>query len=136
MEDIVGKWGVRGDHVAMFVNDLVADKKRWVDFMMREELGILEDSGDKPAVHGLVTFVSFAIAGTLPLVPYLFGVPTGSQFIVSIIATAMSLFAVGASRSLVTSKTWFRSGLEMLLVGGLASAAAFAIGGLVKNIVA
>ncbi|MEK7616355.1 MAG: VIT1/CCC1 transporter family protein [Patescibacteria group bacterium] len=135
VEDIVERWGIRGEHATVFVNDIISDKKRWVDFMMREELNIFEDPNDKPAMHGLVTFVAFLIAGMLPLIPYVFGVPTASQFTVSIIATAISLFVVGASRSLVINQKWFRSGLEMLLVGGLAAGAAFLIGGFVQSIV-
>ncbi len=134
VEEIVAKWGITGDHATAFVGDIISDKKRWVDFMMREELGILEDSNDKPAMHGLVTFVAFLVAGMLPLIPYLFGVSSHLQFRVSIIATAVSLFAVGASRSAVTSQKWFRSGIEMLLVGGIASGAAYAIGAFIKSI--
>lgn len=135
VEEVVEKWGIRGEHATMLVNDITADKKRWVDFMMREELNILEDKNDKPATHGLVTFVAFVIAGTLPLIPYLFGVSTDLQFAVSIVATAVSLFIVGASRSVVTNQKWLRSGLEMLLVGGIAAIAAFGIGALVQGII-
>src|SRR3989344_4274781 len=38
---VVERWGISDEHAAMVVNDIVADKKRWVDFMMREELNIL-----------------------------------------------------------------------------------------------
>lgn len=135
VEEIVERWGIRGEHATMFVNDIVSDKKRWVNFMMREELNIFEDANDKPSIHGAVTFTAFVIAGMLPLIPYVFGIATESQFTVSIIATALSLFIVGASRSLVTSQKWLRSGLEMLIVGGLAATAAFLIGGFVEGLI-
>src|SRR3989344_7597564 len=125
VEEIVARWGITGDHASAFVGDIISDKKRWVNFMMREELNILEDGNDRPSIHGAVTFGAFVIAGMLPLIPYVFGVATESQFTVSIIATGVSLFVVGASRSLVTNQKWLRSGLEMLLVGGLAARAAF-----------
>lgn len=135
VEAIVAKWGITGDHATAFIGDIISDKKRWVDFMMREELNILEDPEDRPLGHGAVTFVAFVIAGMLPLIPYLFGVAAESQFLVSVIATGVSLFVVGASRSVVTNQTWLRSGVEMLLVGGIAAIAAFGIGGFVQSII-
>lgn len=135
VRDVILKWGVQDAHAESLVADIISDKKRWVDFMMREELGILEDPDDRPWVHGLVTFLAFAIAGMLPLIPYVFGISAHLQFEVSIVATASALFIVGSLRSLVTSQTWIRAGIEMLLVGSLAAGAAFAIGAFVQSIV-
>lgn len=135
VQDVVGRWGIKGEHANMFVSDIVSDKKRWIDFMMREELGILEDPTDKPWIHGVMTFIAFVVVGMLPIVPYVFGVAAHLQFEVSIIATACSLFIVGSLRSLVTSQSWLRAGIEMLLVGSLAAGAAFAIGAFVKSLV-
>ena len=135
VEEIVERWGIKGDHARAFVGDVISDKKRWIDFMMREELGILEDPDDKPFMHGLVTFCAFFVAGMLPLIPYVFGISAHMQFSVSIFSTAISLFAVGASRSAVTNQKWFKSGVEMLLIGGIAASAAFLIGGFIKGIV-
>ena len=135
VEEIVQKWGITGDHAKAFVDDIVSDKKRWVDFMMREELNILEDPDDKPSIHGLVTFGAFLLAGLLPLIPYLFGISSQNQFNVSIVATAISLFVVGSLRSFVTNQKWFRAGVEMLVVGGFASGAAYLIGAFVKGLI-
>lgn len=131
---VVTNWGIPEAHVDIVVNDIVSDKKRWVDFMMREELGILEDPHDRPIFHGLATFAAFAVAGAMPLIPYLFGVAPESQFTVSVIATAVSLFVVGSLRSLVTSQKWLRAGIEMLLVGGVAALAAYAVGSWAESV--
>lgn len=134
VEEVVAQWGITGEHAKAFVGDVVADKKRWVDFMMREELGILEDPEDKPALHGFVTFMAFLVIGAMPLIPYIFGVPAHLQFTVSFIATGVSLFIVGSLRSLVTNQKWLRAGLEMLVVGALAAGAAYAVGAVVKTL--
>lgn len=128
VRDVIAQWGIPEAHIETIVADIVSDKKRWVDFMMREELGIMEDPGDKPFIHGLVTFGAFAIVGAMPLIPYLFGIPAHLQFVVSVISTAASLFVVGSLRSLVTSQKWLRAGLEMLAVGILAALAAYVVG--------
>jgi VIT1/CCC1 family predicted Fe2+/Mn2+ transporter len=62
-------------------------------------------------------------------------VQSSSVFGFSILATAAALFGVGASRVLVTTKNWFSSGLEMLLVGSIAAVVAYFIGDLISNIV-
>lgn len=126
-KDIFQRWGVPETKANELVEIVAQDKKRWTDLMMREELSIVETEFSNPEKHGAVTSVAFTLAGALPLLPYLAGVPQELQLMVSVIATAISLFAVGAARTLVTGVGWFRSGMEMLLVGGLASFAAYAV---------
>lgn len=87
------------------------------------------DVQDRSPVHdGTATFISFVIAGTLPLTPFLFGVAPGYQFEVSAIATAITLFVVGSGRALFSRLHWFYAGMEMLLVGGVAASIAYGIG--------
>lgn len=78
--------------------------------------------------RSLVTFGGFLLAGILPLVPFLFPIVAGHEFLVSCTATAVAFFVVGGSRSLVTKRSFFVSGLEMLLVGGTAASLAYAVG--------
>ena len=66
-------------------------------------------------------------AGVVPLLPFL-GSPPPLRFPLSVAATCLTLFGVGASRALVTRRPWGGSGLEMLVVGGLAGAVAFGAG--------
>ena len=83
-------------------------------------------------VHGLkhaaVTFGCFAAAGTISLAPFLVSADPAIAFWASAVATAATLFAVGSMRTLVTRRPFWRSGLEMLLVGTLAGGAAFVLG--------
>lgn len=79
-----------------------------------------------PLRHGFVTFVSFVIAGLLPLLPYLFGLKT--ELGLSVLLVAVSLFIVGSFRSFFTKKRFVRSGFEMLLIGGFAAIVAYVVG--------
>lgn len=83
---------------------------------------------------GTATFLAFVIAGTLPLIPFL--VPSAAEhaFVISAIATAVAFFIVGAARSLVIERHPFVAGLEMLLVGGVASVIAYGIGSWVETL--
>lgn len=82
---------------------------------------------DRPFQHGAAVFVSFVSAGFFPLIPYLFPF-FGDPFRLSTLITAGCLFTVGAARTRVTHRNWFRSGLEMLIVGGIAATVAYVVG--------
>jgi VIT1/CCC1 family predicted Fe2+/Mn2+ transporter len=113
------------------------DETLWVDEMMVRELDLLPDDR-KPLYAALATYASFIIAGIVPLLVYLVGlfvpIEPGTAFFVSILLSAAALFALGASKVLITDRNWFRSGLEMLLVGGLAAGVAYLVGYLLQGL--
>jgi vacuolar iron transporter family protein len=84
-----------------------------------------------PAKHGAATFVAFAIAGALPLLPYAFTASPQLRFGLSVSVTIAALFVIGSLRSLVTVDRWVTAGLEMLLLGVLVACAAYGSGALV-----
>jgi vacuolar iron transporter family protein len=91
-------------------------------------------AGGEAARHGLATVVGFITAGIVPLVAYLVPLPDDLRFPVAVALTLSTLFAVGASRTVVTRVGWLRSGLEMLLVGAVAAIVAYSIGALASTV--
>jgi len=88
--------------------------------------------GKSPRRTAFVTFLAFVIAGWAPLIPYILDMrPT---FPLSIAFTGFAFFAVGASRSLVTSRRWYVNGVEMFLVGMTAAAVAYTVGNLLGGV--
>ena len=85
-----------------------------------------DDGGKPPAYTAAVTFLAFVVAGWTPLLPYILDLQP--LFELSVAATAVAFFAVGASRTVVTERGWLRSGTEMLAVGLLAAGVAYAAG--------
>lgn len=81
--------------------------------------------------HGAATFLAFAVAGAIPLLPFLIPALAAWRFEASTAATLGALFAVGASRAFVTDVGWVRAGLEMLLLGVAVALVAFYSGRLV-----
>lgn len=128
VEVVLKGWGISGETLEKATEAIISNKKCWVDFMMKEELGIMEDSVKFPWKHGAITTFAFMIAGALPLIPYVFSVPADLRFPISIGATALSLFSVGMARTFVTDAARFRSGAEMLAVGGIAALASYLVG--------
>ncbi len=131
IEEIYQRKGFFGKDLRHVVDVITADKKRWVDVMMVEELGLPAEHSEHPAKNGLATFTAFALAGLFPLLPYVFGAPRA--FNLSVAVTVMALFTVGSLRAIVTKKNWLRAGSEMLLVGAVAASAAFATGYLIDQ---
>ena len=58
-----------------------------------------------------------------------------NAFGISILATVLALFLVGSLRTIATYKNWFWSGIEMLLIGGIAAIAAYTTGAVISGIV-
>jgi VIT1/CCC1 family predicted Fe2+/Mn2+ transporter len=90
---------------------------------------------EPPALrHALATFVAFVTAGAVPLAAYLAPAGPVDRFAAATALTMGTLFAVGASRTVVTRGSWWRNGAEMLLVGALAAAVAYGIGRLLAGL--
>lgn len=80
-----------------------------------------------PLRHAAATFLAFVVAGTVPLLSYVV-LPHEDTFATAACAALATLFVVGSMRAVVTNKSWWRSGLEMLAVGAVAAAVAFGVG--------
>lgn len=102
------------------------------NFLARRSYAEAAERADPPEAtrHGFATLIGFLTAGTVPLIAYVVPFDPDRRFAIAIVLTLAILFAVGATRSLVTRVGWMRSGLEMLLVGALAAAVAYGIGAL------
>ncbi|MBI4543956.1 MAG: VIT1/CCC1 transporter family protein [Gemmatimonadetes bacterium] len=86
--------------------------------------------------HGAATFGAFLLAGAVPLAAYIAPIAVDGRFAVATVLTLLTLFGVGAARTYVTGRRWWRSGLEMLLVGASAAAVAYALGALLARLTA
>lgn len=80
------------------------------------------------ARHGVATFIGFVAAGVIPLSAYLLPSLGNHRFAVAAELGLTALFLIGAGRALFTTRHWFVAGLEMLVIGALAAAAAYGIG--------
>lgn len=123
---------------AVQITDIISkNKKAWIDIMMVEELGILEEN-ESPVKNALVTFAAFLVFGFIPVFVYVIAkfIPGVAEntFLIACLLTGLTLFVLGALKVKITGKNWFLSGLEMLTVGGIAAAAAYLIGVLLSGV--
>src|SRR5208283_5009063 len=106
---------------------ITGDPDRWADVMMREELGFNEENFESPLKSAMVVGASYLIGATVPVAPYLFiAPPTGIAL--SAIITVLVLFAVGAAKTIITARSWWRSGIESMLTGIAAGAVTYGAG--------
>jgi len=96
-------------------------------YTIGEEVGLTSEESWPPIKAAILTGLSFAIASIIPILPFAFMKVTPAM-ITAIIASVASLFGVGASKAIWTRKSWIRSGIEMMAIGILASAATLLIG--------
>lgn len=87
-----------------------------------------------PSASAVVIFVAFVLAGFIPLIPYILGVSGSGAFYLSVALTLVTIFTVGALRTVVTKRPWLKSGLEMLAIGSIAAFVAYIVGYFLRNI--
>ena len=132
---IYQKKGFKGEDLDRAIKVITANKQVWADEMMHHELGMIPQdvSEESPFKNALATFIAFSIAGSLPLLPYIFRINSG--FLIATIMTGVALFVVGSLRSFLTRKHWIISGFEMLFVGAVAAGFAYFIGYFIEKVV-
>jgi VIT1/CCC1 family predicted Fe2+/Mn2+ transporter len=120
-------YGMSETELTPVVNAIAADQKRWVDFMMRFELGF-EEPDPKRARNSAVTIAASYIAGGLvPLAPYMLLSRLEPALAFSIAVTLAALFVFGFVKGKMTGISPWRGGVQTSVIGGLASAAAFTL---------
>jgi VIT1/CCC1 family predicted Fe2+/Mn2+ transporter len=120
-------WGLSTRQIEPIVAAITSDEKRWVDFMMRFELG-LEEPDPKRAVRSASTIgFSYIAGGFIPLAPYFVMSDLHKGLLASVAVTLTALFIFGCIKARFTGIQWWRGGFQTTLIGGVAAGAAFGI---------
>ena len=133
IRQIYAKKGFKEELLEEVVLIITGRRKVWLDTMMREELGLIENKTN-PLDNAVNTFVGFNLIGIIPLLPFLFiyalklDLITSSIFLYSALATAISFFLIGSIRGKVVQKPILRSGFNTLLIGGIAAGVSYGVG--------
>jgi VIT1/CCC1 family predicted Fe2+/Mn2+ transporter len=134
IREIFAKLGFQKDEVEVIVRRVTSDKDLWVRFMMREELGILEESFDNPVTVGMLMAGAFVVGGVAPLLPYMMMENVLMALNVAVAVSLVALFIIGVGKTVLTKQPWLRSGSEVMLLGSLAAGIGFVIGKIVAAI--
>jgi VIT1/CCC1 family predicted Fe2+/Mn2+ transporter len=96
-------------------------------YTIGEEVGLTSEESWPPTKAALFTGLSFAVVSLIPILPFAF-MEVNPAVITAAIASIACLFIVGASKAIFSRKSWIRSGIEMMMIGALASVVTYAIG--------
>lgn len=125
--------GLTGDTLDAATRAIASDRGRWVEFMMRFELGLEKPDRRRAPISAGTIGGSYAVGGLVPLVPYMVVTDAHQALKASVVATLVALFAFGAVKGRLTGAGSLKAGLQTTAVGGLAAAAAFLIARLVSG---
>ncbi len=104
-----------------------SDRTRWVEFMMKHELGLEKPDPRRARRSALTIALSYVAGGLVPLAPYFVARNVHAALIGSVVFTLIALLAFGYVKGRFTTPRPFRSAWQTALVGALAASAAFAI---------
>lgn len=125
--DVFRGYGMTDADIAPVVAAITADQKRWVDFMMRFELGFEEPDPKRARNSAITIAVSYIVGGLVPLGPYMLVGDLNNALTISVGVTLAALFVFGYVKGRMTGISPWRGGLQTVVIGGLASAAAFGL---------
>ncbi len=107
------------------------DRKRWVDFMMKFELGLEKPDPKRARTSAMTIAASYVAGGLVPLAPYFLIRDNHTALLASVAVTLVALFLFGWVKGHFTVRRPLRSAMQTLVVGGLAAGAAYAIAKLI-----
>jgi vacuolar iron transporter family protein len=126
------EYGLSGEQAAPVVAAITANRTRWVDFMMRFELG-LEEPDPKRATRSAITIAAaYVVGGLIPLAPYMIlpDITDGLRY--SVVITFIALAAFGYVKSRFIGISPWKGALQTVLTGGIAATAAFLLARLIE----
>ncbi len=125
-------YGLSEAQLAPVVSAIRSNKKRWVDFMMRFELGLEPPDPTRAARSAATIAASYVAGGLIPLAPYMLLSHIRTALWISVGVTLLALFVFGYIKGRFTAVAPLRGGFQTVFVGGLAAAAAFFIARLIS----
>jgi len=132
IRDIYKEKGFKDKLLEDVVRIITSRRKVWIDTMMKEELGLIEDE-KSPLDSSVSTFVGFNIVGLIPLIPFMvfmiIGIELNSEaFVYSIVSVCLAFFLVGMIKGKIVKKSMINSGINTLIIGGVAAVVAYFVG--------
>ena len=114
-------------------DEMAKDKDKWVDFMMRYELGLEEPKANRATQSAVTIGLSYIAGGIIPLSPYFFISNSTEALYYSCGITMICLFVFGYFKSRVTGQPAVKGALKVLLIGAIAATAAFVMAKLITG---
>ncbi len=129
--EILSGFGLSGKALSDVVKAIASDRDRWVDFMMRFELGLERPDPRRAPISAATIALAYLVGGLIPLLPYMLTTAIRPALLVSVVMTLAALALFGAVKGRLTGVPPLKAGLQTTAIGALAAAAAYGVARLV-----
>ena len=127
IREIYQRKGFDGALLYQIVETITANKDVWVAVMMAEELKLAPIERHRAHRGALIVGLAAIIGSFIPLTPFIL-LPVAPAIVVSILVSAVTLFAVGEYKARATVGNWGRSGIEMTVIGIVSALTGYVVG--------
>ncbi|MEI6184395.1 MAG: VIT1/CCC1 transporter family protein, partial [Bacteroidota bacterium] len=127
VRDVFAEYGLSKAAQDIIAEEMSKDKDKWVDFMMKYELGLEKPHPNRARKSASTIGISYIVGGFIPLSAYFLTHTPYEGLIGSAILTVICLFIFGYFKSKVTGQPPIKGALKVTLIGIAAAAAAFII---------
>ncbi|XZF15372.1 VIT1/CCC1 transporter family protein [Chitinophagaceae bacterium MMS25-I14] len=127
VRDVFAEMGLSEETRHAIAEEMAKDKEKWVDFMMKYELGLEKPDPKRARNSALNIGISYIVGGIVPLSPYMFAATPAEGLKWSCVITVMCLFVFGFFKAKVTGQNAWGGAVRVTLIGSVAAAAAFFI---------
>ena len=131
--DVMIEYGVHSELAKNVAVAISQDKKKWVDFMMRFELGLEQPDEKRATKRALNIGLAYVVGGLVPLAPYFFTGDVHKGLIYSCILTVISLFFFGYFKNKTIGNSPIIGALRMTVTGVLAAGVAFIVAKMIQG---
>lgn len=132
VRDVFLGWGLSKTTTEEATQEIIKDEKRWVDFMMKFELGLEEPDPKRARRSAFNIGLSYIVGGLIPLTPYFFVSNSIAGLQLSAIITLVCLYVFGFFKSKMTGINPWWGGLKVMFIGAIAAATAFGVAKLIQ----
>jgi len=134
VKQIFAEYGLNEETQNIIADELAKDKDKWVDFMMKYELGLEKPDVNRARNSAATIGISYIVGGLIPLTAYFFTQTPSEGLLISAILTVICLFLFGYFKSKVTGQPPVKGAIKVTLIGITAAAAAFLVAKAFNNI--
>lgn len=131
VRDVFADYGLSESSQHLIADEIAKDENKWVDFMMKFELGLEKPDAKRARNSALNIGIAYIVGGIVPLSAYFFTDTPASGLLYSALITILCLFTFGYMKSKVTGQPPVAGAIKTMLIGVIAAAAAFGIARLV-----
>ncbi len=133
VKEVFAEFGLSAHLQDQIADEMARDKKKWVEFMMRYELGLEEPHANRATKSAITIGVSYIVGGIIPLSPYVFINSSETALYYSCVVTLISLFIFGFFKSKMTGQPALGGAFKVVIIGALAAGAAFLMAKLING---